>query len=217
MPIAANNSLSSLLDLYTKARGTTSSSSTQSNISKEGVDGLIQQILSSTQGLAAVSSGQKAAGLYNSSANSMLTNDLLSQTTGKVASLQAGSTTTQKQGGISGSDLSTGLILAAGKSLLGPSISGAAKKLGFGAGTKSIGQSVADKLGLGESDAVDSGSVNLFEGQNPADYSSNLDIGTSLIDIDGSSIGNMLGDVGSDVYASAGEEAGADLFGDWFG
>jgi hypothetical protein len=42
-------------------------------------------MLSSNQGLAAVSSGQKAAGGYNSTATSLLTNDLLANVAGEVA------------------------------------------------------------------------------------------------------------------------------------
>ena len=73
-----------------------STQTTSSNISKEGMDALLQQILSGTQGLAAVASGQKSAGLYGSTTTQMLTNDLLTRATGELAKQKAGTTTTTK-------------------------------------------------------------------------------------------------------------------------
>lgn len=58
-------------------------------LSQEAVDYMTTQILAGTQGLAAVSSGQKTAGGYNSSANQLLVNDLLARTAGEVASRSA--------------------------------------------------------------------------------------------------------------------------------
>jgi hypothetical protein len=86
--------LNNLLGLLQKATGSSSTQTTSSNVSSEGVNALVQQILGGTQGLAAVSSGQKNSGLYNSSTNQLLTNDLVSRTAGEVSKAQAG--TTQK-------------------------------------------------------------------------------------------------------------------------
>jgi hypothetical protein len=89
--------------------------SVQTILSQEAVDHLTRGILESTQGLAAVSSGQKMNGLYDSTANTLLTNDLLSRTAGEVAvrgaktvttigashssTFNSGSTNTEKIGG----------------------------------------------------------------------------------------------------------------------
>lgn len=54
-------------------------------LSTQAVDHIVQQMLSSTQGLAAVSSGQKGAGGYNSTATAQLTNDLVAKVAGEVA------------------------------------------------------------------------------------------------------------------------------------
>ena len=214
MPIAANNGLANLLDLYTKTRGTSQSTTSQSNISKEGVDGLIQQILSSTQGLAQVSSGARSAGLYNSSGQSMITNDLLSQTASKVAALQGGTTTSQRSGGLVGNDARTALILAAGKSILGPSISGAAKKLGLGGAGKSIGQNLADTLGLGEGNQVtDSIGGSVANGTDVSDFSVMDQIDPSSA-VDFSS---FFSGAGTEVASSEATDAGTELLSGIFG
>lgn len=58
-------------------------------LSQAAVDHIVQGILEGSSGLAAVSGGQKAAGAYNTSTNSLLTNDLLSRTAGEVAARSA--------------------------------------------------------------------------------------------------------------------------------
>lgn len=215
MPIASDNTLSSILDIYTKTRGSTSSTTTSSNISKEGVDGLIQQILSSSQGLAQVSSGQKAAGLYNSSANSMLTNDLITSAAGKVGALQAGSTTRTRNGGISGSDAKTGLLLAAGKSLFGPTISGVLKKGASSLGLKtdkSAGDQIADFFGVGSAGSVDNSGTNLFGDLKPSDFSG----GGEYVDVLGG-FGDIGSDAATDVTTSAVADESLDILGGFFG
>ena len=214
-PIPKSNGLTNILDLYTKTRGTSSSSTTQSNISKEGVDGLIQQILSSTQGLAQVSSGARSAGLYNSSGQSMITNDLLSQTASKVAALQGGTTTSQRSGGLAGNDAKTALLLMAGKSILGPSISGAAKKLGFGGAGKNIGQSFADMLGLGDgSQVTDSIGGSITGGTDVSEFSVLDQVDPGSLGIDFSS---FFSDAGTDLAASSVTDAGTELLTGFFG
>lgn len=56
-------------------------------VSPEKAMALMQQILGGTQGLAQVAQGEKGAGLYNSTVNQQLTNDLLARTVAQVASL----------------------------------------------------------------------------------------------------------------------------------
>ncbi len=67
------------------------------NITKEGMDRLLQQILESTQGLGSVTMGQKTAGMYGSTTNQMMLNDLLVRAAGELAARQAGVTTTSEQ------------------------------------------------------------------------------------------------------------------------
>lgn len=73
---------------------TKSSQTQQTNLSSEAMNELIQQMLEDNSGLANVSSGQRAAGLYNSSTNTQLTNDLISRVSGKAALASAPTTTT---------------------------------------------------------------------------------------------------------------------------
>jgi len=85
--------LAALAALFTSKSGSTSST-TKSNITPQGMNAVIQQILGGTNGLAAIANGEKTAGLYNSSTNQLLTNDLITRTAGELAKQQAGTTTT---------------------------------------------------------------------------------------------------------------------------
>lgn len=81
-------------------RGTHTSTSTSNRkveteeVSDEKAKAIIEQILGGVTGLAAVSQGEKNSGLYNSTTNQMLTNDLLSRTSGQVAALSSVKTLT---------------------------------------------------------------------------------------------------------------------------
>ena len=209
------DNLQGLLNLYSSARGSTSSSTSQSNISDAGVNQILQQILGGTNGLAAISSGQKSAGAYNSSTNQMLTNDLLSRTAGEVAKLKAGTTTTQTTPGkIGGKDLLMLAALAGGKSLLGPTINGIGKKFNVG----DFGKNIADSLGVGEasgSGVVDSSGTNLFDSASPNDF-----VGSALSSLSdfGASFGGSLAiddltDAGLSQTASGAVGNGGDLGG----
>lgn len=57
----------------------------QTLMSQDAVNAMLAQILGGTQGLASVTSGSKNAGLYNSSTNQLLVNDLLSKSAAQVA------------------------------------------------------------------------------------------------------------------------------------
>lgn len=82
---------SSLLSLFAPKKTTTgpTSETQQTNLSMEGLDAVLRQILESNQGLASVARGQRNAGLYNSSANTLLTNDLITRAAGEVAKINA--------------------------------------------------------------------------------------------------------------------------------
>lgn len=68
-----------------KQVSTTGSTSQQTLLTPEANNALLRQILGGTQGLASVSGAQSTAGLYNSSTNSLLINDLLTKAAGEVA------------------------------------------------------------------------------------------------------------------------------------
>lgn len=68
---------------------------TEEDVSDEKAKAYLAQLLGGTDGLAAITSGQKSAGLYNSTTNMQLTNDLLSRVTANVAALSKKTTTAQ--------------------------------------------------------------------------------------------------------------------------
>lgn len=145
--IAPTNQLGTLTSLLGLIKGSPGqTSTTSSNISSAGINAILQQILGGTQGLAAVSSGQKGAGLYNSTTNQMLVNDLTTRTSGELAKQQAGTTTVTKGNPqVGGADLLTLIAAGLGSKVLGPSISGIGKKIGL----DSVGDNLATALGLG--------------------------------------------------------------------
>lgn len=71
-----------------------STQSQQTILSPEAINALVKSIMEGSSGLASVASGQKGAGLYNSSTNQLLTNDLISRTSGEVAARSAPTVTT---------------------------------------------------------------------------------------------------------------------------
>lgn len=77
----------------TTSGGTTTKTET-TGISKESFDAMLASALGSSQGLAAISSGQRAAGGYGSSVNTMLTNDLLTRTASNILANNTSKVTT---------------------------------------------------------------------------------------------------------------------------
>lgn len=158
-PVNTAQNLNALLQLIqggtTLVKGSSSTTTSKSNISDAGVSELLKQMLSGTQGLGAVAGAQKSAGLYNSSTNTMLTNDLLSRAAAETEVKRAGTTTTTKQNPqIGGSDILKLVALAAAKKYGG----GVMDKVGEG--VKDAGKSVLDFLsgdGLSVSTGADIG------------------------------------------------------------
>lgn len=75
-------------------------------ITQEGMNNMIRTILEGSQGLAAVTSGERVSGIYNSTVNQMMTDDLITRAAGFVAEKSAplvtkigGTTTTTEVGG----------------------------------------------------------------------------------------------------------------------
>lgn len=73
--------------------GGTTTKTESAGISQEGMNAMLQSALSNTNGLAAISQGQRTAGGYGSSVNTMLTNDLLTRTASQIAQNNMSKTT----------------------------------------------------------------------------------------------------------------------------
>lgn len=197
--IANTDSTSQLLNLIGAFKGQNSSSTTSPNISAQGMNAVLQQILGSANGLAAVSGASKSAGLYNSPTQTLLTNDYVTRTAGELAKQQAGTTTkTNKPALVSGNNILGLLGVAAGKSLFGPAISGGLKKTGV----DQWGNKIADTVGLGSSASasVDSAGTNLFSSDTAGSYAN---VG---------GLADSLSDVGSSVADTAVDQTGTNLF-----
>jgi hypothetical protein len=78
----------------TVSSGRTDVSTTKSNISQAALDSMLKTMLSSTTGLASVSSGVRAGGGYSGATNTLLTNDLLARSAAAVAEATRETTTT---------------------------------------------------------------------------------------------------------------------------
>lgn len=129
----AGGGLNTIQDLYNIINGktTTTSVGTQTttdstNVSKEGMDAMLSNVLSGNTGLAAVSSGQRNAGGYGSATNTLLTNDLLTRSAAQIAALNSTKTstttkapTTKTTGGLTGSGINKSLAVLAGIKSLG--------------------------------------------------------------------------------------------------
>lgn len=71
---------------------------TQEGASPEAVEAIVKSVLEGTQGLANVTSGQNRAGLYNSTTNRLLVNDLMARAAAEGAKLNKSSTQTINTG-----------------------------------------------------------------------------------------------------------------------
>ena len=116
--------IKNISDLYNLISGTTTSTSggtvtTNQGISQESMNAMLKSALESSNGLAAISGGQRTAGGYGSSVNTMLTNDLLTRTAGQIAQAAQTKTvtttpTTTTTGGVTaeGAAKSAGFVAA---------------------------------------------------------------------------------------------------------
>lgn len=200
-----NNTLQMLLNTFTGKKSTTS---TSSGISSAGMSEMLKSILGSTQGLAQLSQGQKSAGLYNSTVNQQLTNDLLTRSAAEVSKAGSGQTQTTKvapQVDPQKALLAT-LGLSAGKSLLGPTIAGVTKKYG---GLDDLGTKLADTLGYGSQSVSDAASISAA-----GDIGGGLSFGAESLDALISSVGSdFANSVASDALGSIGDSVLADAGG----
>lgn len=134
--IAARNSaggLDTLTQILQTLKGGPKTTTTSGEVvSNEKSTALLKQLLESNNGLAAVSSGQKGAGLYSSSTNKLLTNDLLARSSANVAALSSQKTQSTQVGAQPGALGSAVSLL--GSSLLKPTITAGLKKAGIDVG-----------------------------------------------------------------------------------
>ena len=86
---------------------------TSKNVSQDAINAAMKKALESTSGLASITGGEKAAGLYNSTVSTQLVNDLMSRVAGEAASQSATTTQTTTGGGMTAGTGLTGLGLLA--------------------------------------------------------------------------------------------------------
>lgn len=67
------------------------------NITQEGFDKIVQDIMGSEQGLAQLLQGQSVAGLYGASTNTLLAQDFVSSLAGELAKVTAENVTTKEE------------------------------------------------------------------------------------------------------------------------
>lgn len=203
---AGLDTLTQLLQTFKGGPKTTTTSGEQ--VSQEKATALLQQILESTGGLAAVSGGQKGAGIYNSSTNKLLTNDLLARSTAQVAALSSQKTQTTQVGAQPGALGSAVSLL--GSSLLKPTITAGLKKAGIDVGGfKTPGDYLADAIFGPSTSGLTSGAASGFSaigadaGLNIAAPLSNTAALQSLDFLSGSSSASTAGGVlGSESLGS---------------
>lgn len=96
----ADSSLSNLTSILSGLTGKGKTTTTTSNnVSAETMNALVEQQLKSIQGLSSIARGERSSGLYNSSTNELLVNDLLTSAAAKAAAASSSSTTTVAQSG----------------------------------------------------------------------------------------------------------------------
>lgn len=134
---------------------TTETRTLTNNVAPDAVQAVVNSILQGTQGLAAVASGGARAGLYNSSTNSLMVNDLIARASAEGAKLNSSQTVTTSGGTTDNrATVSTQANKTVTPAQVKPSTAasalGAVQVLGMLSKT-SGGQKVADMLGLGSS------------------------------------------------------------------
>lgn len=192
--MAAIDQLSSLMNLIGGVQGKSSTTKTsggtttqQTNVSDQGIQEILNQILSGSGGVKDVGSAARKSGLYNSTTEDSLLGQLYATAANKAelarsptVTTTAPQTQTTKQDGIGIGGLGTALggaflasqALNLGSKVLSPLIE---------SGANSVGSAITDLLG-----------INLGSGSNPSSTSKN-----TLGDIDFGGYGDFGGSVGS--------------------
>lgn len=181
--------LDQLTKLLTTFKGTSQKETTQTKVSKPGMDRILQQALEGRGGLADTIMPQRKAGLYNAPTNQLLVNDLLTRMTGEAARLSSPTTrnlVTPPKAGIA--DLAKLMAVSYGAKALNPAMKAVGQKLGI---SKSMTDGVAKFTGATGTAAT------------AAEATANL--GGSAISMDAiSSTDALTGDIGFSVPTDAG-------------
>lgn len=172
MPIAAENTdlggIASLANLFLgkSTSGTTSGTTAltggvtangtktvSNNVSPDAVNAVVNSILQGSQGLAAVASGGAKSGLYNSSTNSMMINDLIARASAEGAKLNSTQTVSDNS---NTSSAQTNTTNTGTKTVTAPPISPTTAAAGIGGlqvlgllGQTGIGKKIGGYLGIG--------------------------------------------------------------------
>lgn len=99
--------------------GTTGTRTTSSGVSQEGLNRIIQTALQGQGGLAGILSQPAIAGGYNSSARSLLANDLMARISAEAAAKTSKQTVTTKEGGVAAGDLLKAALMKTGTNVAG--------------------------------------------------------------------------------------------------
>lgn len=199
--MAATDQLSGLLNLINSVQGQSQTTKTsggkttqQTNVSDQGVNQLIQQILSGSGGVKSIGNRARSSGLYNSSSEDILLGNLYSTAANQaeLARTPTVTTTTPQTSTTSKDGIGIGGLAA---NLGGAFLASQALNLGSKAlapALESGGNYIADLLGLGSGGGGGSGSGKFKLGD--------IELGTG---------GGFGGDIGSsDVGISTGEGYG---------
>ena len=96
-PSSIISDLGNLATIF-KGKSTTTSGGTETttkSLSLNSANALVKSMLEGSSGLASIAGAEKSAGLYSSSVNQMLTNDLMARTAAAVAEKESTTTTTK--------------------------------------------------------------------------------------------------------------------------
>jgi len=199
----------------TQSGGTTTK---QTILDQDTMNAMLKSALEGTSGLASVASGQNSAGMYNSSTNTMLTNDLLSRLATSTAIAGAATTTTTPSTTVVTSpstkttvtpaavSATTGLSAVAGVA----GLSGAKNLLDTLTGKKKGSISTSDVPGTASSQSTES--ISQMAGETNPDTAAYLNSadGTTSVTNDVVSASN---DVSSNLVLDTGSEIGSDVAG----
>lgn len=97
--------------------GSAGSRTTSTNVSAEGINRIIQSALQGQSGLAGILSAPAIAGGYNSSARSLLANDLLARISAEAAAKTSSVTERTTTGGVNTSDIFKSLAIKEGSNM----------------------------------------------------------------------------------------------------
>lgn len=199
----------SLVDLFRSKGGGTVTE--RNSVDPKAVQGIVNTILESNQGLSSIASGQKAAGLYNSTTNKLMLNDLVARTAAEGAKLNSSkTTTTAPKSQLNSGKTALGL---AGIKLLTPTMKALSKKFEL----ESVGDKIAGSIfGTGGGEVMsapfagfDGGGNESISGMN--DLSSGFDVSSFAQNFGSDLASEAFGDSG---LASELVDLGASSFAD---